>query len=79
MREPVETAVRVGADAPARTAWNSVPHKVLLLLCLMYMLFYVDRVNISTAAPLIKSDLGLSNTALGFAFSAFAHPMRCSS
>ena len=30
--------------------------------------------NISTAAPLIKNDLGLSNTALGFAFSAFAYP-----
>jgi sugar phosphate permease len=40
----------------------------------MYLIFYIDRVNISTAAPLIKSDLGLSNTALGFAFSAFAYP-----
>ena len=47
-----------------RSAWNSVPNQVLLLLCLMYMLFYVDRVNLSTAAPLIKSDLCLSNTAL---------------
>ena len=69
-----ENAVRIGAAAPPRAAWNSVPNQVLLLLCLMYMLFYVDRVNISTAAPLIKSDLGLSNTALGFAFSAFAYP-----
>ena len=40
----------------------------------MYLIFYVDRVNISTAAPLIKRDLGLSNTELGFAFSAFAYP-----
>jgi MFS family permease len=47
---------------------------MLLLLSLMYLIFYVDRVNISTAAPLIKHDLGLSNTALGFAFSAFAYP-----
>jgi MFS family permease len=46
----------------------------LFLLCFMYLIFYVDRVNISTAAPLIKTDLGLSNTALGFAFSAFAYP-----
>src|SRR5260370_23343067 len=68
-----EDAVLTGAAAP-RSAWNSVPNQVLLLLCLMYMLFYVDRVNISTAAPLIKSDLGLSNTALGFVFSAFAYP-----
>src|SRR5437660_12846163 len=35
---------------------------------------YVDRVNISTAAPLIKADLKLSNTELGLAFSAFAYP-----
>jgi len=41
---------------------------------MMYLILYVDRVNISTAAPLIKADLGLSNTQLGLAFSAFAYP-----
>jgi MFS family permease len=51
-----------------------VSNWILLLLCLMYMILYVDRVNISTAAPLIKADLGLSNTELGLAFSAFAYP-----
>jgi MFS family permease len=40
----------------------------------MYLILYVDRVNISTAAPLIKADLGLSNTELGLVFSAFAYP-----
>jgi len=40
----------------------------------MYLIFYVDRVNISTAAPLIKTELNLSNTQLGFVFSAFAFP-----
>jgi MFS family permease len=40
----------------------------------MYLILYVDRVNISTAAPLIKTDLSLSNTQLGLAFSAFAYP-----
>jgi MFS family permease len=49
-------------------------NRVLLILCLMYLILYVDRVNISTAAPLIKTDLGLSNTELGLAFSAFAYP-----
>jgi MFS family permease len=47
---------------------------VLLLLCLMFLILYVDRVNISTAAPLIRADLKLSNTELGLAFSAFAYP-----
>lgn len=49
-------------------------NRILLLLCLMYMILYIDRVNISTAAPLIKANLGLSNTELGLAFSAFAYP-----
>jgi MFS family permease len=48
--------------------------KVLLILCLMYLILYVDRVNISTVAPLIKTELGLSNTELGLVFSAFAYP-----
>jgi sugar phosphate permease len=52
----------------------SVPNTVLLIICLMYLILYVDRVNISTAAPLIKADLKLSNTELGLAFSAFAYP-----
>ena len=52
----------------------SVSKTVLLIICLMYLILYVDRVNISMAAPLIKADLGLSNTQLGLAFSAFAYP-----
>jgi MFS family permease len=52
----------------------SVSNTVLLIICLMYLILYVDRVNISTAAPLIKADLALSNTQLGLAFSAFFYP-----
>jgi MFS family permease len=40
----------------------------------MYFILFVDRVNISTAAPLIARDLDLDNTKLGLAFSAFAFP-----
>src|SRR5260370_33049270 len=54
--------------------WLSVSNMVLTIICLMYLILYVDRVNISTAAPLIKADLGLSNTELGLVFSAFAYP-----
>src|SRR5262245_57759009 len=54
----------------------SVSNTVLLIICLMYLILYVDRVNISTAAPLIKADLELSNMQLGLAFSAFAYPLR---
>jgi MFS family permease len=47
---------------------------VLGLLCVMYLITYVDRVNIATAASFIQHDLGLSNKALGFALSAFGYP-----
>ena len=47
---------------------------VLAMLCAMYFITYVDRVNIGTAASGIQHDLHLSNTELGLAFSAFAWP-----
>jgi MFS family permease len=47
---------------------------VLGLLCLMYLITYVDRVNIATAASEIRRELGLTNTQLGFVLSAFAYP-----
>lgn len=45
--------------------------RVFILLCVMYFIEYVDRVNLSVAAPLIKSEFGLSNKELGLALSAF--------
>ena len=50
------------------------PEIVLFLLCIMYFITYVDRVNIGTAAPLIGKEFGLSKTELGVVFSAFAYP-----
>src|SRR6266511_864826 len=47
---------------------------VLGLLCLMYLITYIDRVNIGTAAPAIQKELALSNTQLGFLLSAFGYP-----
>ena len=47
---------------------------VLGLLCLMYLITYIDRVNLATAAGEIRRELGLSNTQLGFVLSAFAYP-----
>jgi MFS family permease len=52
----------------------TAPRVVLGLLCVLYLILFVNRVNISTAAPLIKADLHLSNTELGLVFSAFAIP-----
>src|SRR5258708_14978546 len=47
---------------------------VLGLLCVMYLISYGDRVNISTAADAIRREVGLSNTQLGFLQSAFGYP-----
>jgi MFS family permease len=40
----------------------------------MYLILFMNRVSLSTAAPLMKADLRLSNAQLGFVFSAFAIP-----
>lgn len=47
---------------------------ILGILCLMYFIAYIDRVNISVAAPLIKNEWSLSASELGLIFSAFAVP-----
>jgi MFS family permease len=52
----------------------SVTANVLFLICLMYAITYIDRVNVSTAASVFRSDLNLTNTQVGLVFSAFAYP-----
>ena len=51
-----------------------VRHAILFLLCLMYFIAYIDRVNISVAAPTLRKEFGLTPTQLGVIFSAFAYP-----
>ncbi|MFD1557527.1 MFS transporter [Paraburkholderia silviterrae] len=46
---------------------------VLCMLCLAYLITYIDRVNLSTAAPVIKVAFQLSNTQLGFIFACFGY------
>jgi sugar phosphate permease len=51
-----------------------VRHVVLAVLCLLYFVAYIDRVNISLAGPIIRRELKLTPTELGLIFSAFAYP-----
>jgi MFS transporter, ACS family, glucarate transporter len=51
-----------------------VSQVVLLLLCLMYFITYLDRVNVSTAAAGFGKDFNLGSTEIGLVFSAFAYP-----
>ena len=58
----------------ARRSAPKVRHLILFVLCLMYFVAYVDRVNISVAGPAMRKDLGLTPIELGLIFSAFAYP-----
>src|SRR5258708_19378253 len=44
---------------------------VLVLISLMYLITYLDRVNISTAAPVISKEFGFDKITMGVIFSAF--------
>jgi D-galactonate transporter len=44
---------------------------VLVLLSVMYLITYLDRVNISTAAPVISKEFGFDKVTMGMIFSAF--------
>lgn len=52
----------------------SASTNVLILICLMYGITYIDRVNVSTAASVFQKDLHLTNVQVGLVFSAFAYP-----
>src|SRR5689334_24538807 len=59
--------------AAIRQMFSGTPGRVFLLLCLMYFITYVDRVNLSTVAPLLKAEFHLSNSELGLALSGFGY------
>jgi sugar phosphate permease len=44
---------------------------VMFLICLMYLITYLDRVNISTVAPVISKEFDFSKVTMGVIFSAF--------
>jgi MFS family permease len=62
------------ARSRRRVIGISPSSQVLIVLCLMYLVMYIDRVNIATVAPRMTADLGLSNTEFGLAISAFSYP-----
>lgn len=73
-----ETMVQAKAQSTAQSATNPVPARpsrgrwyVLLLISAMYLITYLDRVNISTAAPLISKEFGFDKVTMGVIFSAF--------
>jgi len=51
---------------PSKGRWY-----VLTIISVMYLITYLDRVNISTAAPQISKEFGFNNVTMGYIFSAF--------
>lgn len=45
---------------------------VTMLLCVLFAIMYLDRVNISAAAASVKAHFSLSNAEMGFIFSGFS-------
>jgi len=66
MLEQAAAASTRTSTRPSRGRWY-----VLLMISAMYLITYLDRVNISTAAPLISSEYGFDKITMGFIFSAF--------
>jgi len=64
--------LRPSAVPPSRR-----PSLTLVLLCVMAFIMYVDRTNMSVAAPVISKELGFTNAHLGMIFSAFAIAYSC--
>src|ERR1700736_5760145 len=52
-------------------ARSHVRWMVLLLLCLMYLITYLDRVSLSNTAPGISQEFRFSKAPMGVIFSAF--------
>jgi MFS family permease len=68
MRQAVST---VAAEPRARFLFSA--HTVVTtMLCVLFAIMYLDRVNISAAAAPLKAHFNLTNTEMGLAFSAFS-------
>ncbi len=58
------------SEQPARR--SNISGGVFVLLCVMGFIMYIDRTNLAVVAPLLRSQMKLTNTDLGAVFSIFA-------
>jgi len=62
--------VSIAPISPFKRIFSST-NMVLLMVCLMYALTYIDRINVNTSGPVFQKELHLSSSQLGWVFSAF--------
>jgi MFS family permease len=60
--------------APRRPRGRNWRWGIIAVICVLTIANYLDRGNLSVAAPLIMKDPGISNTMMGVVFSAFVWP-----
>src|ERR1700721_2494976 len=58
-------------SGPEKTSPSHERWLVLLLLSLIYLITYLDRVSLANTAPLISKEFGFSKAAMGLIFSSF--------
>jgi sugar phosphate permease len=58
-------------DSPGESRTSHERWLVLFLLCLMYLITYLDRVSMANTAPMIIKEYGFSKVQMGIIFSAF--------
>jgi MFS family permease len=65
-------------EKPAKAVATPMRHRVrgnvVIILCVMYAISYIDRTNISTALPTIQANLHLTEGQVGLVVSAFSIP-----
>ena len=64
-------SLTVAAPGLARRWWTQKRWWVAILLCVVTLIGYVDRLALSVAAPVIRREFGLTNEQYGFITFAF--------
>lgn len=72
--QALSPAVRLEAVAGPRPKGRNFRWLIIGAITLLVISNYLDRGNLSVAAPQIMRDLGISNTAMGIVLSAFVWP-----
>lgn len=62
----------VATDKASPRSFISAHTLVTTLLCVLFAIMYLDRVNISAAAASVKAHFSLTNAEMGFIFSGFS-------
>src|SRR5215469_13111825 len=77
IHEKVSPTTHSGLSGDGLRAPSPGMNRVLLLLGLSVLINYIDRSNLSIAAPLIKDELSISASQLGTLLSAFFWTYAC--